>query len=65
MFCLDKYTKGILAKQSTTRKGKAGGVVIVAIYLPTKPHTHNPVSNGGVFLFAVHTPSHTFRCRGK
>lgn len=25
MFCFDKYRKGILAKQSKTRKGKAGG----------------------------------------
>ena len=31
-----------------TRKGKAGSVV-VAIHLPTEPHTHHPVSNGGFF----------------
>ena len=28
---------------------KQGAFVIVAIDLPTKPHTHFPVSNGGVF----------------
>ena len=26
------------------------GVVIVAIHLPTKPHTLHPVGNGGVFI---------------
>ena len=29
-------------------KGKQGGLV-VPIHLPTKPHTHHPVTNGGVF----------------
>ena len=32
---------------------KQGAFVIVAIDLPTEPHTHHPVSNGGVFCMPV------------
>ncbi len=34
---------------STCILAQMGGVGVVAIDLPTKPHTHFPVSNGGVF----------------
>ena len=40
-----------MGAESNTRPfgEKQGAFVIVAIHLPTKPHTHHPVSNGGVF----------------
>ena len=37
-------------KPYKTRQGKQGGIDVVALHLPTKPHTLHPVSNGGVSI---------------